>query len=103
MGTRYTGYFSTRYSTTDGKLSPGEVSPVRSTTAEPRTPILVEGWTRDTKTGRLLCPKPHALAHDPNESHGARWLGWDEALALADEPALQRLLLKAKRAARPAG
>jgi hypothetical protein len=65
VGTRYTGYFSTGYSTTDGKLSPGEVSPARSTTAEPRTPILVEGWAKNTKTGRLLCPRHHALAHDP--------------------------------------
>lgn len=36
------------------------------------------------------------LAHDPNESHGARWLEWDEALALADEAPLRRLLSKAK-------
>lgn len=40
---------------------------------------------------------PDALAHDPNESHGAKWLSWDEALALADEPALKRLLRKAQR------
>ena len=51
----------------------------------------------------VVAENPEALAHDPNESHGARWMGWDEALALADEPALRRLLLKAKRAARPAG
>ncbi|HYX93387.1 MAG TPA: NUDIX hydrolase [Myxococcaceae bacterium] len=38
-----------------------------------------------------------ALLHDPSESFGARWLTWDEALAAADEPALQRLLSKAKR------
>jgi ADP-ribose pyrophosphatase YjhB (NUDIX family) len=37
-----------------------------------------------------------ALRHDPNESFGARWLSWDEALALADEPALTRLLVKAR-------
>ncbi|HZA14547.1 MAG TPA: GNAT family N-acetyltransferase, partial [Myxococcaceae bacterium] len=46
-----------------------------------------------------------ALRHDPNESFGARWLTWEEALALADEPALTRLLLKARRfapAKRPA-
>jgi 8-oxo-dGTP pyrophosphatase MutT (NUDIX family) len=40
-----------------------------------------------------------ALAHDPNESHGAQWLSWDEALARADEPALRRLLEKARRLA----
>jgi 8-oxo-dGTP pyrophosphatase MutT (NUDIX family) len=38
-----------------------------------------------------------ALRHDPNESLGARWLTWEQALALADEPALTRLLLKARR------
>ncbi|HYV45976.1 MAG TPA: NUDIX hydrolase [Myxococcaceae bacterium] len=47
----------------------------------------------------VVAENPEALAHDPNESHGARWVGWDEALALADEPALKRLLRKAKRAA----
>jgi hypothetical protein len=30
-------------------------------------------------------------------------MGWDEALALADEPALRRFLLKARRAAGPQG
>ena len=35
------------------------------------------------------------LAHDPNESHGAQWLSWDEALARADEAPLRRLLAKA--------
>lgn len=51
----------------------------------------------------VVAEDPEALAHDPHESHGARWMGWDEALALADEPALRRLLLKARRAARPPG
>ena len=37
-----------------------------------------------------------ALRHDPNESFGARWLTWDAALSLADEPALRRLLSKAR-------
>lgn len=49
----------------------------------------------------VVAENPEALAHDPNESHGARWLGWEEALALADEPALRRLLQKARRIARP--
>ncbi|HVE84094.1 MAG TPA: NUDIX domain-containing protein [Myxococcales bacterium] len=48
----------------------------------------------------VVASNPDALAHDPAESHGARWLPWDEALALADEPALRRLLLKARRFAR---
>ncbi|MEW5741631.1 MAG: NUDIX hydrolase [Myxococcota bacterium] len=41
-----------------------------------------------------------ALAHDPNESHGAQWLSWDEALRRADEAPLVRLLAKAREAAR---
>lgn len=36
------------------------------------------------------------LAHDPNESHGAKWLTWDEALQLADEAPLRRMLSKAR-------
>lgn len=51
----------------------------------------------------VVADDPEALAHDPNESHGARWVSWDEALALADEPALKRLLRKARRAAAGAG
>jgi 8-oxo-dGTP pyrophosphatase MutT (NUDIX family) len=47
----------------------------------------------------LVAERPEALAHDPGESHGARWVPWDEALALADEPALRRLLSKARRLA----
>jgi ADP-ribose pyrophosphatase YjhB (NUDIX family) len=39
-----------------------------------------------------------ALAHDPAESDDARFLTFDEALARADEPALVRLLLKARAA-----
>lgn len=42
---------------------------------------------------------PAALAHDPQESFGAQWLGWDEALARADEAPLRRLLEKARRLA----
>jgi len=45
----------------------------------------------------VVAEDPERLSHDPAESHGARWLSWDEALALADEPALRRLLLKARR------
>lgn len=41
-----------------------------------------------------------ALRHDPQESFGARWLTWDEAMAMADEPALARLLEKARAYAR---
>lgn len=49
----------------------------------------------------LAAAAPERLAHDPVESHGARWLGWDEALAIADEPALRRMLEKARRLVEP--
>jgi 8-oxo-dGTP pyrophosphatase MutT (NUDIX family) len=48
----------------------------------------------------VVAENPEDLAHDPNESLGIRWLSWDEALASADEPALHRLLEKARRASR---
>ena len=44
----------------------------------------------------VVANNPDALKHDPNESHGAQWLSWDDALARADEPALKRLLTKAR-------
>jgi 8-oxo-dGTP pyrophosphatase MutT (NUDIX family) len=44
----------------------------------------------------VVAKNPEALVHDPNESHGAQWLTWDEALARADEEPLRRMLLKAK-------
>jgi 8-oxo-dGTP pyrophosphatase MutT (NUDIX family) len=44
----------------------------------------------------VIAKNPEALAHDPNESHGAQWLTWDEALQRADEAPLVRLLQKAK-------
>lgn len=47
----------------------------------------------------VVASDPRALAHDPAESFGAQWLEWDEALARADEPALRRLLEKARAAA----
>ena len=43
----------------------------------------------------VVAQNPEALAHDPNESHGAQWLTWDEALARADEEPLRRMLRKA--------
>ncbi len=48
----------------------------------------------------VVAENPDELAHDPAESHGARWLSWDEALSAAAEPALRRLLSKARRYAR---
>jgi 8-oxo-dGTP pyrophosphatase MutT (NUDIX family) len=44
----------------------------------------------------VVAKNPEALAHDPNESHGAQWLTWDEALARADEEPLRRMLKKAR-------
>ena len=45
----------------------------------------------------VVAENPEALAHDPNESHGAQWLSWDEALGRADEAPLRRMLEKARR------
>lgn len=48
----------------------------------------------------VVAKNPEALAHDPAESHGARWLPFSDALKCADEAPLRRLLLKAQRAVR---
>ncbi len=47
----------------------------------------------------LIAEDPQALSHDPQESHGARWLGWEEAFSLSAEPALLRLFRKARAVA----
>jgi 8-oxo-dGTP pyrophosphatase MutT (NUDIX family) len=44
----------------------------------------------------VIATNPEALAHDPNESHGAQWLSWDDALSRADEAPLRRMLEKAR-------
>jgi 8-oxo-dGTP pyrophosphatase MutT (NUDIX family) len=44
----------------------------------------------------LVARDPDALKHDPHEAHGAQWLTWNEAMSRADEPALVRLLTKAR-------
>ena len=44
----------------------------------------------------VVAQNPEALAHDPNESEGAQWLSWDEAIARADEAPLRRMLAKAR-------
>ncbi len=46
----------------------------------------------------VVAENPEALAHDPDESLGARWLSWEEASSGTDEPALRRLLEKARQA-----
>lgn len=46
----------------------------------------------------VVATNPGALAHDPGEALGAQWLSWEEALSRVDEPALRRLLKKARRA-----
>jgi len=48
----------------------------------------------------VVAANPEALAHDPNESHGAQWLSWEDALARADEAPLRRMLEKARRLSR---
>ena len=48
----------------------------------------------------LMAENPDDLAHDPEESLGIRWLPWDEAISSADEPALRRMLEKARQASR---
>ncbi|MGV3623821.1 MAG: NUDIX hydrolase [Archangium sp.] len=45
----------------------------------------------------IVAKNPDALKHDPNESHGAQWLSWSDALIRADEAPLKRLLEKARR------
>jgi len=45
----------------------------------------------------LVATNPEALEHDPNESFGAQWVTWSEALERASDPALRRLLDKARR------
>jgi 8-oxo-dGTP pyrophosphatase MutT (NUDIX family) len=49
----------------------------------------------------IVAEDPEALAHDPNESFGAQWLPWEEALERADEAPLRRLLEKARAASWP--
>lgn len=46
----------------------------------------------------VVAKDPDALARDPNETAGAQWLTWDEALQRIDEAPLQRMLLKARAA-----
>jgi 8-oxo-dGTP pyrophosphatase MutT (NUDIX family) len=44
----------------------------------------------------LVAEQEAALAPDPDESLGAQWLSWNEALERADEAPLKRLLEKAR-------
>jgi 8-oxo-dGTP pyrophosphatase MutT (NUDIX family) len=48
----------------------------------------------------VVAKNPDALEHDPNESSGAQWLSWDEALSRADDGALKRMLGKARAVSR---
>lgn len=50
----------------------------------------------------VVAQDPERLSYDSAEARGARWLSWEQALALVDEPALRRLLLKARASARSA-
>jgi 8-oxo-dGTP pyrophosphatase MutT (NUDIX family) len=44
----------------------------------------------------VVAHDPEKLAHDPGESHAARFMPWEEALRHVDDPALVRLLRKAR-------
>ena len=66
----------------------------------PARPDAPEHWHLDVRF-LLVADHPAALAPDSVETRGARFFTFDEALALADEPALRRVLSKA-RAAGPA-
>ena len=44
----------------------------------------------------MSAENPDALQFDPNESSGAKWLSFDEAIAAATEPAMRRMLEKAR-------
>lgn len=45
----------------------------------------------------LVTRNPDALVFDPNESLGARWVSFADALSMIEEPPLRRLLLKGQR------
>ncbi len=48
----------------------------------------------------VVARDPEALTFDDKESLGARWFTFDEALAIADEAPLQRLIRKGQRLTR---
>ncbi len=45
----------------------------------------------------LVRARTATLAHDPDESHGVKWVTWEAALEHADDPSLFRALSKARR------
>lgn len=45
----------------------------------------------------VVASNPEALHRDETETNGAQWLTWDEAIALADDAPLRRLLTIASR------
>jgi 8-oxo-dGTP pyrophosphatase MutT (NUDIX family) len=49
----------------------------------------------------LLVAAERDLAHDAAEAHGATWFAWDDALAIAGERPLARMLEKARAIVRP--
>jgi 8-oxo-dGTP pyrophosphatase MutT (NUDIX family) len=55
-----------------------------------------EHWHLDVRY-LVVAEGSSALRKDETESLNVRWFTFEEALALADEPALKRLLLKASR------
>jgi 8-oxo-dGTP pyrophosphatase MutT (NUDIX family) len=45
----------------------------------------------------LVSTSDSAIRHDPDESLGVKWVGWAEAIGLADDPSLRRALRKGQR------
>jgi len=65
-----------------------------------RAPLRVTDPPHDHLDVRFLvvAENPDTVDHDPRESSAARWLPWEAAMALVDEPELHRLLAKARTA-----
>jgi 8-oxo-dGTP pyrophosphatase MutT (NUDIX family) len=45
----------------------------------------------------LLASDPEQIRNNPSESIAAHWFSWEHSLAVVDDPALQRMLRKARR------
>ena len=79
------------------RLAPG--APVPFDVDVHEIPARKEEPTHSHLDVRCLCVADDAtqLKHDPSESHGAQWLSFEKALALADDPSLKRMIRKAQQ------
>ncbi len=79
------------------RLAPG--APVPFDVDVHEIPARKEEPTHSHLDLRCLCVADDAtqLKHDPSESHGAQWLSFEKALALADDPSLKRMIRKAQQ------